>query len=186
VENTGIRPMSASRRTAHMAVLLAASLGISVVERAIPMPMPFVHVGLANIVTVYAIITMGLADAVAIVLMRVVLVSLVSGTFPGPAFSLSLGGGAAAVLAMGAAHRGAPPLGVVGISLVGALFHNLGQLAVVAALFTGAGPALRLVPLATLMAAGAGLVTGIIALLVIERLGHLGFPGVTERLEGRA
>jgi len=150
------------------------------------MPVPFLRLGLANIVTVYAIITMGLADALIITVLRVAIASLIVGTFLGPAFVLSLGGGLAATLAMGAARAASPPLGIVGISLVGALFHNLGQLVVVAALFVGAGPALRLVPLATLMSAGTGLVTGITASLVIERLGHLGFRQVTGRLEGQA
>ncbi len=179
-------PMTGTRRTAHLAVLLAVSLGLSVVERAIPMPVPFLRAGLANIVTVYAIITMGLADALVITLLRVVIASLVTGTFLGPTFALSMGGGLAATLAMGAARTAAPPLGVVGVSLIGALFHNLGQLVVVAALFAGAGPAVRLVPLATLMAAGAGLITGLIATLVIERLGHLGFDGAPGRQEGQA
>lgn len=178
------RPTTGTRRTAHMAVLLAVSLGLSVVERAVPVPIPFLHVGLANIVTVYAIMTMGLADALAITLLRVVIASLLAGTFLGPPFALSLGGGVAATLAMGVAHRASPPLGVVGISLAGALFHNLGQLGVVAVLFTGIGPALRLAPLAAFMAAGAGLITGIIALLVIERLGRPGFSAAAERLEG--
>ncbi len=167
-------------------MLLAVSLGLSVVERAIPVPVPFLRVGLANIVTVYAIITMGLADALVITVLRVAIGSLIVGTFLGPTFALSLGGGLAATLAMGAARTASPPLGIVGVSLVGALFHNLGQLVVVAALFAGAGPVLRLVPLATLMAAGAGLVTGIIATLVIERLGHLGFRWGPGRLGGQA
>lgn len=156
------------------------------VERAIPMPVPFLRAGLANIVTVYAIMTMGLADALVITLLRVALASLVTGTFLGPSFAMSLGGGLAAALAMGAARSASPPLGIVGVSLVGALVHNLGQLAVVAALFAGVGPAVRLVPLATMMAAGSGLVTGIIAVLIIERLGHLGFTGAAGSLGGQA
>ncbi len=178
--------MTGTRRTAHLAVLLAVSLGLSVVERAIPMPVPFLRLGLANIVTVYAIITMGLADALIITVLRVAIASLITGTFLGPTFALSMCGGLAATLAMGAARTASPPLGVVGVSLVGALFHNLGQLVVVAALFAGVGPAVRLVPLATLMAAGSGLVTGLIAMLVIERLGHLALSEVPGRLEGQA
>jgi len=177
--------MDATRRTAHLAVLLAVSLGLSVVERAIPIPVPFLRAGLANIVTVYAIITMGLVDALTLTVLRVILASLIGGTFLGPTFALSMGGGVAATLAMGAARAASPPLGIVGISLVGALCHNLGQLIVVGALLTGASPALRLVPLATLMAAGAGLVTGLIAALVIERLDRHGLGGAG-RLEGRA
>lgn len=186
MDHHGAESMTGTRRTAHLAVLLAVSLGLSVVERAIPMPVPFLRAGFANIVTVYAIITMGLADALVITMLRVVLASLIAGTFLGPTFALSLGGGLAATLAMGAARGASPPLGVVGISLVGALFHNLGQLGVIAVLFAGLGPALRLIPLALLMAAGAGLFTGIIALLVIERLGRARHAGTARRLEGQA
>ncbi len=159
-------------------MLLAASLMLHVLESTLPLPLPFVRLGLANIVTVYAIITMGVGDAMILTILRVGISSLLVGTFPGPSFVMALGGGVAATLAMWVAFGlAAPPLGVVGVSLVGALFHNMGQLSVVAILFTGPGPAARLVPVAILMAAVAGFGTGLIALLALKRIDRGGFPG---------
>ncbi len=167
----------------RIAVLLALSIGISVAERALPVPVPFLRLGLANTVVIYAIMTMGLTDALVLVVLRVLIVSMTVGGFPGPTFMLALGGGLASALAMGAARLASPPLGIVGVSLVGALFHNLGQLAVVAALFVGPGPAARLAPLGALMAAATGLITGITALLVMMRLDRLGTPLAADGLK---
>ncbi len=159
-------------------MLLAVSLMLHVLESTLPLPLPFVRLGLANIVTVYAIIAMGVGDAMILTILRVGVSSLLVGTLLGPSFAMALGGGVAATLAMWVVFRvAAPPLGVVGVSLVGALFHNMAQLAVVAILFTGLGPAARLMPVAILMATVAGLGTGLVALFALKRIDRGGFTG---------
>ena len=85
--------------------------------------------------------------------------------------ALAAAGGIAAVVGMGLAVRLAlPPLGVVGLSMIGAACHNVAQVGAVAALYTGPGPAARLLPAAFLLAAGAGLATGFVALFALGRL----------------
>lgn len=163
---------------ARLGMLLAVSLVLHVLESTLPLPLPFVRLGLANIVTVYAIIAMGVGDAMILTVLRVGVSSLLIGTFLGPSFAMALSGGVAATLAMWVTFRFVtPPLGVVGVSLVGALFHNLAQLSVVAILFTGPGPAARFVPVAILMAAVAGLGTGLVALFALRRIDRGGFVG---------
>ena len=79
---------------------------------------------------------------------------------------------------MGLARRVAfPPLGVVGLSLIGAAVHNIAQLTVVAGLFTGAAAASRMLPPALLLAVVTGLATGLIALFVLEKLTFRGHNG---------
>jgi len=76
---------------------------------------------------------------------------------------------------MGLAARFAlPPLSVVGLSLLGAALHNLAQLGVLAGFYTGPGPALRLLGPALLISAVTGLVTGLVALFALEKLGEFG------------
>ncbi len=167
-----------ANRVAKLGMLLAVSLMLHVLESALPLPLPFVRLGLANIVTVYAIIAMGVGDAMVLTILRVAISSLLVGTFLGPSFAMALGGGVAATLAMWVAFRlAAPPLGVVGVSLVGALFHNVAQLSVLAILFTGPGPAVHLMPAAMLMAAIAGFGTGLVALFTFKRIDRGGLAG---------
>jgi heptaprenyl diphosphate synthase len=168
--------MSAARRLATVGMFVAASLVLHVAEGLFPSPLPFVRLGLANVVTLFALLTVGVRAAVAVVVLRVAVASVLAGTLAGPAFALSMAGGLAAALGMGAAARlGAPPLGVVGVSMIGAACHNLAQLGVVAWLLAGAGAAWGLVPIALLVSAGAGLVTGLAARFALDRLGgHVG------------
>ncbi len=164
--------MSASRRLATIGMLVGVSLVLHVVEGLFPSPLPFVRLGLTNVVTLFALIALGVRAAVAVVILRVTIASVFAGTLAGPAFALSMGGGLAAALGMGAAARlGAPPLGVVGVSMIGAACHNLAQLGVVQWLYTGAGAVSGLAPVALIVSAGAGLVTGIAARFALDRLG---------------
>lgn len=168
--------MSASRRLATIGMLVGVALVLHVVEGLLPLPLPFVRFGLANVVTLFALLALGARAAVAVVVLRVTIASVFAGTLAGPAFALSMGGGLAAALGMGAAARlGAPPLGIVGVSMIGAACHNLAQLGVVQWLYTGVGATSGLVPIALVVSAAAGLVTGIAARFALDRLGgHLG------------
>lgn len=168
--------MSAARRLATIGMLVGVSLVLHVAEGLFPSPLPFVRLGLANVVTLFALLAMGVRVAMAVVILRVAIASVFAGTLAGPAFALSMGGGLAAALGMGAAARlGSPPLGVVGVSMIGAACHNLAQLGVVAWLYAGVGAASGLVPLALIVSAGAGLATGLAARFALDRLGgHVG------------
>lgn len=165
------RRMTPARRTAALGMLLAAAVVLHVVEGLVPGPFPFARLGLANVVTVFVILSFGVREALLLTALRVVLGSLMTGTLMGPSFALSLAGGVAATLAMGVFSRLAmPPLGVVGLSMVGAACHNIAQLAVVSWFFTGPGAAAALLPPALLVSAAAGLGTGLVAHFAILRL----------------
>lgn len=166
--------MSPARRLAVLGMLVGISLVVFVLEGLFPQPLPFLRIGLANTVTLFALLTVGARDAVAVTVLRVAASSLLAGTLLGPAFALSMGGGLSAVLGMSLAARFAlPPLGVVGVSVIGAACHNLAQLGVVGALYAGSGAALRLLPAALLVSAGAGLATGLVARFALERFGDV-------------
>lgn len=162
----------ATVRVARLGMLLGVALVLYAVDSAIPSPFPFLRIGLANVATLMALVTLGFADALAVTVLRVLVASLVVGTFLGPAFGLAMAGGVAGAVGMGLAARYAlPPLSVVGVSIVGALLHNLAQLGVLAGFYTGVAPALRLLPAALLVSAATGLVTGLFALFSLEKLG---------------
>ncbi|MCK4410405.1 MAG: Gx transporter family protein, partial [Candidatus Eisenbacteria sp.] len=69
-----------------------------------------------------------------------------------------------------AARFAFPPLSVVGVSVVGAVLHNLAQLGVLSGFYTGPGPAMGLLPASLLVSAASGLATGLIGLFALEKL----------------
>jgi heptaprenyl diphosphate synthase len=173
--------MRVAGRIARLAMFLAAALVLYGIEAALPSLFPFLRLGLANIATLLVLLTMGFADAVVVTALRVTIASLIVGTFAGPGYALAMAGGLAAAGAMGLFARLSPPLGAVGLSLIGAACHNLAQLAVVGGLYTGPAAAMRLVPMALIVSAGAGLATGLAAFFVLEKVPLPGENGVFRR-----
>ena len=95
--------LTASADDHRIARYAAAAIALSVVEAAIPMPLPGVKPGLANIITLIVLARYGWRDAVWVSLLRVVAGSLLLGQFLAPGFFLSLAGALASLLALGLA-----------------------------------------------------------------------------------
>jgi heptaprenyl diphosphate synthase len=107
-----------------------------------------------------------------VTLIRVTLSSLFTGTFLGPAFILSLGGGITSTLVMGFVVSIAPGLfSVIGLSIIGALFHNLAQLLLAYFLLIQRIEAILLIsPLIVLFGTLTGAVNGVVSDLVVRNL----------------
>jgi|WetSurMetagenome_2_1015567.scaffolds.fasta_scaffold00008_13 heptaprenyl diphosphate synthase len=121
-------------------VWLLAAVAINAIEFFVPrLPFfPWLKPGLANIVTILWIVEFGGIDAVLYSLLRSWIVGFYFG-FSFLTMSLSLCGGVLATVAMAVAWRVTGKnrlLGTVGLGIIGALFHNLGQLLAVYALMS--------------------------------------------------
>ena len=92
-----LTPTADDRRIARYA---AAAIALSVVEAAIPMPLPGVNPGLATIITLIVLARYGWRDAVWVTLLRVVAGSLLLGQFLAPGFFLSFAGALASPIRM--------------------------------------------------------------------------------------
>ncbi len=116
----------------HVARMAALALGLSVLEAAIPSPLPGVKPGLANIVVLIVLARYGWRTAAWVSLLRVLAGSLLLGNFLAPGFFLSLSG-ALCSLAMLALSRQLPArwFGPVTHSVLAAFAHTTGQLLVV-------------------------------------------------------
>lgn len=119
-----------ARSIALCAVLTALALGLSTLESLFPVtlivPLPGVKLGLANIVTVFALYELGAVPALTILTARCLLGGLFAGNLSALLFSLL--GGFTAMLVMIALRR-CRRLSVYGVSIGGAAAHNLGQMA---------------------------------------------------------
>ncbi|MFO8059815.1 MAG: Gx transporter family protein [Bacillota bacterium] len=161
-----------ARRLTRLALLIAVGAVLHWLEAAVPAPVPVpgAKLGLANIVTLYAIVAWGLSSGLYVAAGRALLGSLVGGTFGTIAFAMSLSGAVTAALVMGLLLR--LPLGPAGLSMMGALTHNMTQLAVFALVTRYAGVFVY-TPYLILLALPAGLVTGLVALFFLKRSGYI-------------
>ena len=124
-----------TRRLLHLSLLISGGTALHVVEYYLPSlsVLPGAKLGLANIVTMFALTVYPAADVWKIVVLRVLLGSLLAGTFFTTAFFLSAGGAIGSAFCMMQALKLGPiRLGVIGISVIGAVTHNLSQLITVA------------------------------------------------------
>lgn len=126
---------SHTRRVVYLGLSTGLALGLHIFEGLIPMPtdliVPGFKLGLANIVTLYVVMNFGTRDAIWVSILRTVLGSLLSGTFMTVTFFFSFSGGLASAIVMGLLYKFASKFfSMLGISLVGALTHNVAQLVV--------------------------------------------------------
>lgn len=161
-----LQPDADDHRIARYA---AAAIVLSVVEAAIPSPLPGVKPGLANIVTLVVLARHGWRDAVWVTLLRVLAGSLVLGQFLAPGFFLSLAGSLTSLAMLGAAmHLPARWFGPVSQSLLAAFAHIAGQLVVARLWLVPHDGLLYLVPIFAVAATVFGLANGLAAAKLLE------------------
>lgn len=160
------------KQLALCAVLSALALALSYLESFFPLallvPLPGVKLGLANIVTLYALCTLGFSSAMCVLLARCALGALFAGNASALLFSLL--GGVAALLMMALLRR-AGRLSIFGISIAGAAAHNCGQ--VCAAMLTlGSDAPLYYLPLLLLVSLFTGALSGSVTALLLRAMAH--------------
>ena len=159
-----------TKRLTFCALLTAIALTIFMVEAQIPpiVPVPGVKLGLANIVTVFALYALGPAQALMILTARCLLGAMFAGNMNALLFSL-LGGVAAMLVMTGLVRLG--KLSVYGVSVGGAAAHNCGQTAA-AVLTLGSAAPLYYLPVLLAVSLATGAVTGLAAACLFQALGH--------------
>lgn len=161
--------LQATRDDVRVAWLTAMALTIHLFEAALPSPVPGVKPGLANIITIVALLRYGWRVAAWVSLLRVVVGGLLAGTFLSPTFLLSLSGALASLAAIAVAMR-IPGLTAIGYSVLAALAHMGAQFAVAYRLFVPHPGLFTLLPPMMSLALMSGLLNGIIAHAMAQRL----------------
>ena len=161
------------KKLALCAVLAALALGLSALDRMIPLsvliPLPGVKLGLANIVTLFALYVLGVPEACAVLLVRCLLGAAFAGNASALLFSLL--GGACAMGAMALLRR-SRRLSVFGVSLGGAAAHNVGQIAA-AMLVLGDDAVVGYLPFLLLVSLFTGALTGLIVSRLLRAAAYL-------------
>ena len=164
-----------TKNIALCAVLAALALGLSTLEGLFPVslliPLPGVKLGLANIVTVFALYRLGARAALAILVTRCLLGGLFAGNLSAMLFSVL--GGVTAMLVMILLQR-LPRLSVYGVSLGGAAAHNVGQMAA-AVITLGSTMVLGYLPFLLAVSLVTGTLTGFVTALLLRAAQHIRF-----------
>jgi len=158
-------PWDGERRTLHLArlgLLIALAGAVQAAETFFPTPTPWFRLGLGNAVVLLALHLWGARAAAWVGLGKVLVGGLLTARFLSPGFLLSLGGTASAVAVMAAARLASPPLGFVGVSVLGAEAHALAQL-VLASWLLRTPAVWSLAPLLGTLSVLAGCLTGWVA-----------------------
>lgn len=131
-----------TQKLTRLALLASASVVLGYIEGLIcalmPLP-PGIKLGLANTVVLYSIYTIGVGGSIMLIILKVVLTGFMSGNLAA-AFLYSMGGAVLSLIAMLLVKNlGRDSVSIVGVSVVGAVFHNVGQILVASLLLQTPG-----------------------------------------------
>lgn len=163
---------SKAKNVAFYGIMIALAFILSYLESFIPInaiiPIPGVKLGLANIVVLFALYTLKLRDAVIIAIIRVFLSGLLFGNPMTIAYSLC--GCALSLTVMYLTKK--TKLSIIGVSMLGGIFHNIGQL-IMAVILTHTSRIAYYLPVLLISGMVTGLLMGVCAKMVIERINKI-------------
>lgn len=159
-----------ARRVALTGILSAEAIALSALEMMIP-PVPFLppgaKPGFSNIVTMFAAQEFGFSGALPVALIKSLFVLVTRGP---SAFLMSVCGGLLSTVVMCLCFRfNRRALGIIGISVLSSVAHNLGQLGA-ACLLTGTVSLYTYLPALTLFAIVMGIITGVLLAAILPVL----------------
>ena len=160
-------------KVAYFGVFTTLALIFSYVETLIPIQfgIPGVKLGLANLIIVIALYRMKLSEAYLLSTVRVLLAGFIFGNY----FSIiySLAGGLLSLTVM-ALLRKKGGFSVIGVSIAGGVFHNIGQL-IIASVIVETFSVMYYVPVLLIAGLVTGLLIGIASDGMLKRLANLEF-----------
>ncbi len=157
-----------TKKLVTLSALIAVAMILSYIESLIPafVAVPGVKMGLSNIATVFTLYALGWPYAIIVSIIRVLLSALLFGNVTSLIYSLA---GATLALASMILLKKLDKFSSVGVSVVGGLFHNVGQITAACLVMETTAISLYLIPL-TISGTIAGVVIGLIAGNLVNRI----------------
>ena len=157
-----------TKTLAMLSVIVATAMILSFIEAKIPnlVPVPGVKLGLANVAVIFTMYKFDEGRAACISLIRVGLSALLFGSFASLIYSAA---GAVLSLSLMTLSRRVLRLHTVGVSIIGGVSHNAGQIAA-AALVMGTPSIIYYLPVLILSGTLAGIAIGFISNELIKRI----------------
>lgn len=157
-----------AKRVSYFGVMLGIALICGYIEFLIPFNfgIPGIKLGLANVVAVYMLYKNGFISALMVNTARVLLCSILFGNAIG--FFYSICGGALSVAVMFLVKK-MKCFSLVGVSIAGAVAHNIGQI-VAAAIVLGTKAVIYYLPFLNIAGIVTGFIIGILSTYLIDRI----------------
>ena len=157
-----------TKKLVTLAVTISVAMILSFVESRIPafVAIPGVKVGLANIAVIFALYKMGWREAIAVSVIRVLLVALLFGSVVSLAYSIA---GAVISLSLMILLKKLGIFTEVAVSVVGGITHNIGQI-LIAFLLLETSVVFYYLPFLLVSGVIAGIAVGIASALLIKRI----------------
>ena len=157
-----------TKRTAFLGLMVALAFVLSYVEMLLPISIgiPGAKIGLANLVVMVALYTIGPKNAFILSIVRVVLVGFTFGNMAMMIYSM-----AGAMLSFVAMIIGKKTklFSITGVSVLGGVFHNVGQI-IVAIIVLDAASLVYYFPFLVVIGTISGIVIGIVSGMITERI----------------
>ncbi len=149
------------KKISKLSMLLSISVVLSLIESFIPIfngIIPGIKLGLANIVILYALYKYSFKEALYLSLLRVLLVGILRTGLFSITFFFSLSGALFSLIFMYMFTK-ISKLSVVGISIIGAIFHSIGQI-LIATIFLSNMNILYYLPILLISSVITGIIVG--------------------------
>ena len=166
--------MDSPNKALIFAYLTATACTIYIVENLLMrmLPIPFLRLGLSNIVILYLVMNTQYVNAIVINVLKSVVGGLFTFSLLTPLTILSICGGIAATVLMVLLIRSRIGFSIIGISIAGAVIHNVVQLVLVRYFVIPNGSVYKLLPLMVAMGLGTGMIIAMITLKLDEQVGQ--------------
>ncbi len=162
-----------TKKIIDTSMLLAISVVLSIIESFIPIFNGIfvgIKLGLANIVVLYVLYKYGFKDAIFISILRVIIVGILRTGLFSITFFFSLSGAILSILAMAIIKK--TKLSIVGVSIIGSIFHIIGQI-IIAIILLNTVNIVYYLPYFLIFSCITGLIIGIISTEIINRVGGI-------------
>lgn len=159
------------KKLVSVGVLSSLAIVMGYLEQMIPLPVSFpgVKLGLSNICVILALYRLGYREAFSVSLTKSLICGILFWGVGGMLYGVA--GALLSFMVMALVYK-TRLLGTVGISIAGALFHNIGQL-IALFLLSGSFSFIYYLSVLGITAVITGTITGIISIIIIERIGHI-------------
>ena len=159
-----------------LAMLTAIAITLNVVENIIMrlLPVPFIRLGLSNAVSLYLVCTQRPLQALCVTVTKSILSGLATLTLVHPSTALSLFGGLASIVAMYLSRKYITGFSIIGVSICGAVMHNMMQLMIVRHIIIKSDRVFILTPILISLGLISGSVIAYVTLYVIKKFEHSG------------
>jgi len=155
----------------QLSLLIALGLILFLFESLMPRPLPWLKPGLAHVATLVALYILGIRAAFVVVVLRILVGSIILGTLFNPAFLLSFCGGVAATFFMVLLKQFfSAYFSIFGISIGGAVVHNMTQLILVEKIIVRRLEIFYLIPIMIISSVVTGFIVAALSYFLIDRI----------------